>query len=510
MADMQLQEIKTQWRNASIALSAVTAVVLVSFFDTVKGLVLTWWDKPEYNHCLLILPIIIYLIYERREIFQKIAPEPSWLGLLPLLGGGGLWFLGELVDANVVRQFGLIIILQGCILTILGKRVFLGLLFPIFYMVFLVPFGDFLVPALQDFTTVFVIMTLNLFDIPVFVEGVFLSIAAGDFHVAEACAGLRFLVATVALGTLMANVAYKTWGRQVIVVILSFVVPVLANGLRASGIILVAHWSDMKYATGVDHLVYGWIFFAVVLLIFISIAMTFTNRGLNDGYTDFTKKYWLTNKSVSLKQFTLPLIISAFFVVSAPFYISIIEQRYQTFANNILALDEQTWGVDVSMTAPWKPQYLGASQVFHLRHEEQDSDPIDIYAAYYKYQTQDAEMIRFGNGVAEQDIWARVDNSKVTIKLGGSNISVNEILLQSAGQKRLVWYWYWVDGRITASNYKAKILDAKAKILGGRLDSAVIALSVPFDDMDIDQKRAQLAKFAASLPPLKAMVTSAP
>ncbi|MCF6216251.1 MAG: exosortase A [Emcibacter sp.] len=510
MADMQLQEIKTQWRNASIALSAVTVVVLVSFFDTVKELVLTWWDKPEYNHCLLILPIIIYLIYERREIFHKIAPGPSWLGLLPLLGGGGLWLLGDLADTNVVRQFGLIIILQGCILTILGKRVFLGLLFPIFYMVFLVPFGDFLVPALQDFTTVFVIMTLNLFNIPVFVEGVFLSIAAGDFHVAEACAGLRFLVATVALGTLMANVAYKTWGRQVTVVILSFLVPILANGLRASGIILVAHWSDMKYATGVDHLVYGWIFFAVVLLIFISIAMTFTNRGPDDGYIDFTKKYWSVNTPVSLKKFILPLIISAAFVVSAPFYISVIEQRYQAFATNTLVPDEKIWGSDNSINADWKPQYHGASQIFHMRHEEQNSEAIDIYIAYYKYQSQDAEMIRFGNGVVQQDIWARVDNRKVTTRLNGTNTSVNEILLQSSGQKRLVWYWYWVDGRITASNYKAKILDAKAKLLGGRLDSAVIALSLSFDDLNIDQKRAQLAKFAASLPPLDSMVTGSP
>ena len=65
---------------------------------------------------------------------------------------------------------------------------------------------------LQDYTTWFVIVTLNLLSIPVFVDGVYLSIPAGDFHVAEACAGLRFLVATVALGTLMANVAYKTTG----------------------------------------------------------------------------------------------------------------------------------------------------------------------------------------------------------------------------------------------------------------------------------------------------------
>ncbi|VAW00121.1 hypothetical protein MNBD_ALPHA01-671 [hydrothermal vent metagenome] len=507
MTEMQQHEIRTGWRNASMGLIAVVGFVLFVFSATVKELVMTWWNKPEYNHCLLILPIIIYLIYERREIFQRMAPQTSWLGLIPLLAGGLLWLFGDLADANVVRQFGLIIIFQGCVLTILGPRIVRALIFPLFYMVFLIPFGDFLVPILQDFTTVFVIATLNLFNIPVFVEGVFISIAAGDFHVAEACAGLRFLVATVALGTLMANVAYKTIGRQITVVFLSFAVPILANGLRASGIILIAHWSDMKYATGVDHLVFGWIFFAVVLLIFISIAMTFTNRGLNDGYIDFTKEYWTSNKSGSVRLSFLPIIASVILVGFAPFYVSVIEQRYQTYENNRLTLDGEHWGSDISQEAGWKPQYDGASQVFRLRKQQAAADPVDIYVAYYKYQSQNKEMIRHGNGVDQQDVWSRVDNRAINPVIAGERRRVNEMLLQSGRQKRLVWYWYWVDGRVVASNYKAKLFDAKAKLSGGRLDSAVIAVSVLVDSDNIDRQREYLSKFVTSLPPLEAMVS---
>ncbi len=507
MTEMQQSEIRTQWRNASIVLAAVIGFVLFVFSTTVTELVMTWWDKPEYNHCLLILPIIIYLIYERREIFHRIAPQTSWIGLIPLLAGGLLWLLGELADANVVRQFGFIILLQGCVLTILGTRVAHALIFPLFYMVFLIPFGDFLVPMLQDFTTVFVIATLNLFNIPVFVEGVFISIAAGDFHVAEACAGLRFLVATVALGTLMANVAYKTIGRQVTVVILSFAVPILANGIRASGIILIAHWSDMKYATGVDHLVFGWIFFAVVLLIFISIAMTFTNRGPNDSYIDFSKEYWTTNKSGSVRLSFLPIIASVILVGLAPFYVSVIEQRYQAYENSRLTLDGEHWGSDVSQEARWKPQYDGASQVFYLQNQQAAADPVDIYIAYYKYQSQNKEMIRHGNGVDQQDVWSRVENRVISPVIAGERRRINEMLLQSGRQKRLVWYWYWVDGKILASNYKAKLFDAKAKLSGGRLDSAIVAISVLVDSDNIDRQRKELSEFAISLPPLESMVS---
>lgn len=506
MADMQSDAIRTQWRNATVALSAVILSILVVFFDTIETLVLTWWDKPEYNHCLLILPIIIYLVHERREIFRKIAPKPSWLGIIPILGGGVLWMLGDLADANVVRQFGLIILIQGTILTLLGRRVVLALLFPIFYMVFLIPFGDFLVPLLQDYTTAFVVATLNLLNIPVYVEGVFLSIPAGDFHVAEACAGLRFLVATFALGTLMANVAYKTVGRQIVVVILAFVVPVIANGFRASGIVLVAHWSDMKYATGVDHIIFGWIFFAIVLLIFISIAMTFTNRGLHEGYIDFSKDYWSKNELVPFGKFIPFLIVGVITVSLAPAYVSFISKRAKAYEGHYIALDDSVWGHEASENTNWKPYYDGASQAFQLKTGPSISPDVDVYVAYYKYQAKDMEMVQFGNGVAAQEVWERAGNKAISVDISGINHDVNEMLLHSRAGQRLVWYWYWVDGEILSSDYKAKLYDAKAKLLGGRLDSAVVALSVPVDKDSMENQRARLAKLAASLPSFETIV----
>ncbi len=507
MTALQTEDIKKQWRTAGITLMAAVGVVLVAFSGTTIQLVTTWWDKPEYNHCLLILPILAYLIYERREVFQRIAPEPGWLGLLPLLGGGVIWLFGDLADANVVREFGLIVLIQGCILTILGKRVVHAFIFPFFYMIFLIPFGDFLVPMLQDFTTWFVVGMLHLLNIPVFVEGVYLSIPAGDFHVAEACAGLRFLVATVALGTLMANVAYKTIGRQIIVVTLSFVVPVIANGFRASGIILIAHWSDMKYATGADHITFGWIFFAIVLLIFISISMTFTNRGLNDGYIDFSKEYWLKNKPVAAKYFGLFFFATVVVAGAAPIYASIIEQRYQTFEEYSLKKDGGFSGVDISGKTDWEPYYDGASQIVRKQNLLGPSETVDIFIAYYKYQSKDTEMIRYGNGVVPSEVWGRISSRVLSPDDTGLDGPINEVLIQSGADRRLVWYWYWVDGQKVASNYKAKLLDAKAKFLGGRLDSAVIALSVAYGDNDIDRKRKDLSKFAAGLPHFETMVT---
>ncbi|MBL4894980.1 MAG: EpsI family protein, partial [Emcibacter sp.] len=283
-------------------------------------------------------------------------------------------------------------------------------------------------------------------------------------------------------------------------------VPVIANGFRASGIILIAHWSDMEYATGADHITFGWIFFAIVLLIFISIAMTFTNRGLHDRYIDFSKDYWLQSKAVAVKSFILFSFVTVVFVGMAPIYASVIEQRYQTFENHSLNLNGDIWGKDISGHTDWKPHYAGASQTFYHRIKPEASSAVDIFVAYYKYQSKESEMIRFGNTVVQEDVWSRISSGTIEADISGSKGTVNEILLQSGRRKRIALYWYWVDGDTTASTYEAKILNVKAKLLGGRLDSAVIVLSALVESDNINQKREELLRVAASLPHLGALV----
>ena len=74
------------------------------------------------------------------------------------------------------------------------------ILFPLAYLLFAVPLGDFLVGPLQDVTAVFTVWALQLTGIPVYLEGRFFYIPTGAFEVAEACSGIRYLIASLALG----------------------------------------------------------------------------------------------------------------------------------------------------------------------------------------------------------------------------------------------------------------------------------------------------------------------
>src|SRR5581483_10479464 len=79
---------------------------------------------------------------------------------------------------------------------------------------------------------------------------------------------------------LFAEQMYRSWWRRVLFVFLSVAVPVFANGFRALGIVLIGHWTEMRYATGVDHIVYGWVLFSMVLLGLMWIGMRFREDGV--------------------------------------------------------------------------------------------------------------------------------------------------------------------------------------------------------------------------------------
>ncbi len=208
-------------------------------------------------------------------MFGAIAPRSDPLLLLILPLPALVWLVGDIAAVLEVQQFAGIAMLQVVIATIIGRAAYRALLFPCLYLFLMVPSGEWLTAPLQDFTTWFIVRGLELLSIPVYADGVFIEISTGRFEVAEACAGLRFLIAAVAFGLLFANLIYRSWRRRLVFIALSFAVPIIANGFRALGIVLLAHYSDNRIAVGVDHIVYGWGFFTAILLALIWFGLRF-------------------------------------------------------------------------------------------------------------------------------------------------------------------------------------------------------------------------------------------
>ena len=262
---------------AGIAAPIVIGLVVLGllFHAEIDAAVRVWIGSTAYNHCFLIIPIAAYLVWDRRDALGGIAARP-----IPALGLAALplaiaWFAAERIGFMEGRQLIAITCVELLFLAVLGWRAFWLLCGPLLYLFFLVPFGDFLVPALQNFTSAFVMHGLDLLGIVNYTDGYVIQIPEGTFFIAEACAGLRFLIASLAFGCLYALLIYRSPGRRLCFIAASLVVPVIANGFRALGIVTLGHLLGSAQAAETDHILYGWIFFSIVILILVAIGLPF-------------------------------------------------------------------------------------------------------------------------------------------------------------------------------------------------------------------------------------------
>ncbi|MGB5078449.1 MAG: exosortase A, partial [Sphingorhabdus sp.] len=273
-----VEPLDERWRRSLRALGLTWVALLVIFWRDAVDMANIWWGSSTFNHCLIILPILAWLVKQRLPLLFQLRPQPWWPAMLYFSAGAGAWLVGDTAGLAVARQVGLVIMLQGAVAASLGPNCARGLMFPLFYMFFLVPIGEELVPQLQTLTAEMCMLFLGWAGIPAHIDGIFISTPTGYFRVAEACSGVKFLIAMVAYGILVANLCFQKWHRRIAFVVISIVVPIVANGVRAFATIYIAHHSSNEFAAGFDHIFYGWIFFGIVMAMIMALGWRFFDK----------------------------------------------------------------------------------------------------------------------------------------------------------------------------------------------------------------------------------------
>jgi len=487
------------WRAAVATLVVLLGVFLALYWRAASDAVAVWSNSRAYNHGFLILPIVCYLIYERRHRLSGLAPLPYPLALLLLLPVGVCWLIAKIVGIAEGQQLALLVGVQAILLSVLGKRVYRALRFPFLYLFFLVPSGDFLIPYLQDFTAWFVVNGLRLSNVPVYSDGFLISIPNSTFYVAEACAGLRFLIAMIALGFLFADFAYRSPLRRASFVALCAITPIIANGLRAYGIILLAYVTDGSVASGVDHILYGWLFFAIVMAGLLWVGWRFRDKDpvrehpLKSSVAAASPRQFITVAMIALGLVALPRAYAAYL------------DRDLTGAPGKLVLPAVAapWSANAG-DDDWRPRFPGANLTAQGSFRD-GAKRADLFVAYYLRQTDDKKLVSAANTLADDANGEISIRSTAIVALGGQILPIAVTRISTPRGKRMIFSLYWVADRFAASAMTTKLLQAKAALTGGRPEAAFIALSVEFAS-DPDGAIATLSDFAAHLGPLDPML----
>lgn len=275
-----LNDIWRALRAPLMVLAAGLAVLGYAFSTEAMAAYRVWMDSTAYSHCLFVLPIALYLAWERRaDILAEPVVPMRWAGLAAFPVGIA-WFVAERLGIMEGRQLMAISLVELLFLSVLGWRMALAMSAPLLYLYFLVPFGAFLTPLLQHWTAIFTEVGLTLLDIPHETDGYLIDVPGGRFFIAEACAGLRFLIASIAFGVLYACLMYRSPWRRAGFIVASIAVPIIANWFRALGIVVLGYVLGSAEAAAADHIIYGWVFFSAVTLVLIVVGLPFRQDGV--------------------------------------------------------------------------------------------------------------------------------------------------------------------------------------------------------------------------------------
>lgn len=490
-AGASVSEGAAPWRRHLGAVGLVAAALLLAFGRDLGDMAHIWWTSTTFGHCLFIVPVVAWLVWQRRRELGRLEPQ-AWAPGLLIVGTGGLaWLVGEAASVALARHVGLVTMLNGAVVTLLGPSVARGLLFPLCYLYFAVPFGDGLEPPLQDLTVAMVMPMLHAVGIPATVDGVLIHAGRYWFEVAEACSGAKFVLAMVAYGALVANLCFASWRRRTIFMVVAVVVPILANAVRAFGTIYAAHLTSIERATGVDHIIYGWVFFAVVMAAVMAVGWRWFDRAPDDPAFDPDRL------RTSAPALPLGMAVALCLAVAAvfPAWSAAVATRTPALPPRLDLPRVPGWQrVPLDHAAPWSPYYPAADHFLLGRYADGQGAMVDVAVAVFARQREGAELVAFGTGVLrEGDRWIRVADAPPIA--GGRSMRIVAQARNGATVERVVATWYRVGDTITADGRMVKMATLAAHLGGG--DPVAVALHLSTVVRPGIDPRATLARFAA-------------
>jgi len=493
------ESIAPAWRVPLLRLALASLALFALFAGDWAVMFRHWWDTSTYNHILLVPFIIGWLVWQRAPELAKLSPSAWWPGLLLVAGALFAWLLGDISGTATVSHLGLVTALQAAVITLLGPRIAWALLFPLAFGLFLVPVGEELVPALQMITAHITIALTHASGIPALIDGVFIDTPVGLFEVAEACSGVKFLIAMVALGTLVSHVCFRSWPRRAAFMAVAVVLPIVANGVRAWGTIYIAQSQGIAFAAGFDHIIYGWVFFALVMAALLAIGWKFFDRQIDDPFINadrVTAAKW----PVAFERWNgngwsvlAGLGVVALCIVAWSAHTRSVEAQ----VDDKLALPPvDGWTrTALEQSYPWQPRASGADQRLVASYRDGRGRIVDVTYAIYRAQEDGREAGSYGEGVLPPDSeWRWLDGVDAPQGATGDR-------LQALGTyQRVAYTWYRHGDWTGSSRLQLKLSNMRDRLLGN--PRPTIMLIVSAEDTPTQDAQAVLAEFIESTAPL--------
>ncbi len=471
-------------------------LLVVATYEGLSQMVIRWIELEEFSHGFILPVVALYLAWLRFQPADVAASGTRyWPGVLLLLLGSLLALLGEMSAIFEVIQYGFVISLFGVIVVALGDRAFLRMMGPLVILFFMVPFPSFiyrnLSAQLQLWSSALGVEFIQLFDIPVFLEGNVIDLGSMKLQVVEACSGLRYLFPMMSLAYICAYIYQAPLWQRTIIFLSSMPITLIMNSIRIGAIGVTVEYWGQEMAEGFLHDFEGWIMFMfsfMLLLLEISLLSRLLKPRkplidrfqLEQATSTADAAHALANIRVTPALLAALLIVSGFLTLMTviPNRVEVVPERvmFREFPLRIGQWTGTKKAIDIDFLNELKfTDYILAD------YRSDKGDILSFYIAYYDSQRK-GRSVHSPAACLPGDGWEMKHMEKVTfpaILMNGVVLQANKALIQKGDARSVVYYWFDQRGRNITNEFAVKWYLFQDSITKSRSDGSLVRLVIP-------------------------------
>jgi exosortase A len=464
------------WRKAGVILGACLIVLAVVHRHTASSMLQTWSQDP-FRHGYFVVAVAVYLAWIRRGALKALYPQGT-VTVLPLIGVlSMLWLLGNLTGTVAVQHSCVLAILLAVTWVVVGTAATRAMAFPLGLLLFALPIGDRLAPILQELTANCATGLLVLTGVPAALQGYALVIGETTWRVSEACGGVNYVIASVAMAYVYAGIVYRSWCHRAALVFAAAAVSLVGNCIRVYSTILLDYIGATRVAAGMGHELYGLLVFAIMIsVLFITCGRWHEARPASN-LPRFGTPAGASVSATSPRRIVMCAIAGMLLVASGPLAATVLstDSGIDGWTQQTAPVESGPWKAVDDRLSMWSPRFATPHSEF-LQTYQSGGDVVKLYVAFYGTIQPRVNMTSRSNVLYESPWWPAAERRR-TIVLGTGSLEVMETMLRFRQSSLLVWNWYEIDGSVTGDRHMAKFLLAKAILFGSRRACRAIALA---------------------------------
>jgi exosortase D (VPLPA-CTERM-specific) len=500
---------------AAWAVLAVAALCLVLIFrDGLLYLLQLWGAKEEYSYAYFIPVIAAVLVWQRRDLLERLPFTGSWAGVTVTLLGLALCVVGELSALYIVVQYAFLLTVFGVVLAYTGWRPMRYLWAPLVLLIFMIPLPEFLYiqmsQKLQLISSQLGVWVVRLFGISVYLEGNVIDLGTFQLQVVEACNGLRYLFPLMTLGFVTALFFRAPLWQRTLLVLSTIPITVLMNSFRIGVIGVLVDRYGPAQAQGFLHDFEGWIIFmACFALLFLQMWL----MGRLSGKRVFSSIFALelparASAARAPRPMTTPAWVAVALLAVATIPALRLPQRTEVAPQrsdfSTFPMQLQAWN--------GRRQYLAAEYIDALKftdyiladYDTASRPPVSLYVSYYESQRK-GESVHSPKICLPGGGWVIEDFGQHTfpgIASGSRPFSVNRAVMVQGNERQLVYYWFQQRGRVITGEYQVKWYLFWDALTRNRSDGSMVRVITPIPHGTSEaQADANLEEFTRAVVP---------